>query len=169
MNPCGAPPRPFAPAGAPAGTAAQAGACAGVRQCLRHGCGAAGASVIVRATRGRELLDGAAEGATPGTAQAKGPPTQQNLESDVTGAQGAGVSTEGARQPQHLYIEGCALQSLRYKGQMGRAGEEVARPLFFTLTERHRDDYRCPNRPPSTPPTSPLAHAWSISPAGTCR
>jgi len=53
-------------------------ACIGIRQCLRHGCGAAGANVIVRATRGRELLlDGVAEGATPGTAQAEGPRAQQ--------------------------------------------------------------------------------------------
>ena len=56
---------------------AQDGACEGSRQCFRHGCGSAGASVIVRATRGRELLDGVAEGATPGTAQAKGPRAQQ--------------------------------------------------------------------------------------------
>src|SRR5690606_952167 len=40
------------------------------------GCDKPLGGVIVRATRGRELLTGVAEGATPGTAQAKGPRVQ---------------------------------------------------------------------------------------------
>lgn len=44
---------------------------------LHAGCDKRSRGVIFRATRGRALLNGVAEGATPGTAQAKGPRVQQ--------------------------------------------------------------------------------------------
>ena len=116
-------------------------ACIGIRQCLRHGCGAAGASVIVRATRGRELLDGVAEGATPGTAQAKGPRAKYKS-GEWCGHCLQRTHRRGTRSPSLASwsaLRGRETKSLRYKGQMGRVRHYArARPISFTTGARSR-------------------------------